>query len=52
MYVFPNGQFGCVPQRRRETAVMIQMIHAWEVKRAKLSQVITFYDSANAFFLY
>ena len=42
-------QFGCIPNRRREEAALIQAIHSYELSAAHCYHVTTFYDGRNAF---
>jgi len=45
-----DWQFGCIPQRRREEAMLTQMAHAAMLDRLNYFHVTTMYDGTNAFF--
>ena len=49
-HIVGDWQFGCVPERRREEAALIQDIHAFELSNAKLFHAATCHDGTNAFF--
>ena len=48
-YLVPNWQFGCIPGRRREGAILAQLALTWELMRNKYYQVLSLYDGRNAF---
>ena len=45
-----DWQFGCVPGRRREEAMMIQNVHGWALARQGYFQAGSLYDGSNAFY--
>ena len=48
-WVPPHHAYGGVRGRRREGAILVQLMNQWRSRRAKWSSVFAAYDGTNAF---